>query len=324
MRKCLQLLPLILLVYSPAASAVGWKTQFNCANDYYAYCSKYAVGSADVRKCMRSNGPRLSKACVNALIADGEISRSEVDRIKERTAAAKAKVRDDPKVLAADTQKPKKKDTVQATLAIGRPSTPVAVPLVIDDPTYRALRKRARLLEDKADEVLLAREALDGDRSEKEPSPVEPLGNRAVITNGTRSVGVDELPPKAPAQAEKRGGVAPSETQKDRKPAVTEEAKIAAETESTAPGRPAASPASKMSLGRNNASNQADVPAPANGEAWDAYMQQPVQRRHELRRSWRSILQRALEPRSRGAVGLLVPVPVALSRLELSARSCGS
>ncbi len=272
MRKCLQLLPLILLVYSPAASAVGWKTQFNCANDYYAYCSKYAVGSADVRKCMRSNGPRLSKACVNALIADGEISRSEVDRIKERTVAAKAKVKDDPKTLAADTQKPKKKDTVQATLAIGRPKKQVAVPLVIDDPTYRALRKRARLLEDGAGEVLLARDAVGGDSPEEKPSPVEPLGNRPVITNGTRSFGVDEPATNATAQAKKGGGVAPQDTQKDRKPAA-EEAKVAAETESTAPSRPAASPAGKMSLGRNNSSNKADVPSPANGEAWDVYMQ---------------------------------------------------
>jgi hypothetical protein len=55
---------------------------------------------------------------------------------------------------------------------------------------------------------------------------------------------------------------------------VTEDAKVAAETESTPPSRPAASPAGKMSLGRNNASDQpATVPAPASGEAWDAYMQ---------------------------------------------------
>jgi hypothetical protein len=88
-----------------------------------------------------------------------------------------------------------------------------------------------------------------------------------------RSVGVDEPATIATAQPKKGGGVAPPETQKDRKPAA-EEAKVAAETESTAPSRPAASPAGKMSLGRNNASDQpAAVPAPANGEAWDAYMQ---------------------------------------------------
>ena len=273
MRKCLQLLPLILLVDGPAASAVGWQTQLNCASDYYAYCSKYAVGSADVRRCMRSNGPRLSKACVNALIADGEISRSEVDRIKERTATAKAKVKDDPKALAAGTPKPKKKDTVQATLAIGRPRTEVAVPLVIDEPTYWVLRKRVRLLEDGAGEVLLARDALGGDRPEEKPHRAERLDNRPVITNGTRRVGVDDPPPDAATKAKKREGIAPPETQKDRKPKVAEEAEVAADAEPIAPGRPAASPAGKMSLGRNNASNQAGVPAPANGEAWDAYMQ---------------------------------------------------
>lgn len=97
MRRPLLLALGALSASSVGAGAVGFRTQINCASDYYAYCSKYSPGSAEVRKCMRANGPRLSKACIGALIADGEISKEEVERTKERLAAAKAK----PKAVEA-------------------------------------------------------------------------------------------------------------------------------------------------------------------------------------------------------------------------------
>ena len=78
---------LALLLGASKASAVGWKTQMNCASDYYAYCSQYQVGSQEVRQCMRRSGPKLSKACIEALIAEGEVSRAEVDR---RSASGKS------------------------------------------------------------------------------------------------------------------------------------------------------------------------------------------------------------------------------------------
>lgn len=62
------------------ASAVGARTKFACAGDYFAFCSMHAVGSSGLRQCMRTNGPKLSKRCINALIADGEVSEDEVAR----------------------------------------------------------------------------------------------------------------------------------------------------------------------------------------------------------------------------------------------------
>jgi hypothetical protein len=47
-----------------------------CANDYYAYCSRHDPDGKAVRSCMRSNGSRLSQACVNALTAAGEIPKA--------------------------------------------------------------------------------------------------------------------------------------------------------------------------------------------------------------------------------------------------------
>src|SRR3954453_23252718 len=85
--RIIALIALALLLGVSDASAVGWKTQLNCASDYYAYCSQYQVGSQEVRQCMRRSGPKLSKACIDALIADGEVSRTEVEKRKVDVAA---------------------------------------------------------------------------------------------------------------------------------------------------------------------------------------------------------------------------------------------
>lgn len=106
MRKPLLLSCVVLGASSVAAQAVGFRTQMNCASDYYAYCSQHAPGSAGVRKCMRAVGPKLSKACINALIADGEVSKAEVEAQKQKLAAAKAK----PKQA-----EPKKEDVAAAS-----------------------------------------------------------------------------------------------------------------------------------------------------------------------------------------------------------------
>lgn len=60
------------------AGAVSARVKVACASDYFAYCRAHAVGSPGVRQCMRSAGPKLSKRCINALVASGEVSASEV------------------------------------------------------------------------------------------------------------------------------------------------------------------------------------------------------------------------------------------------------
>lgn len=63
-----------------AASAVSGSVRSACMSDYFAYCSSHAVGSASLRSCMRSNGPRLSSRCLNALVAAGEVTPQTVSR----------------------------------------------------------------------------------------------------------------------------------------------------------------------------------------------------------------------------------------------------
>lgn len=62
------------------ASAVSLLVQRACMSDYYSFCSQHAVGSSSLRRCMSSNGSRLSQRCVNALVAAGEVSKTEVER----------------------------------------------------------------------------------------------------------------------------------------------------------------------------------------------------------------------------------------------------
>ena len=62
------------------AGAVSLAVKRACMGDYFSYCSSHAVGSPGLRQCMRNAGPRLSKGCVNALVAAGEVSKSEVSR----------------------------------------------------------------------------------------------------------------------------------------------------------------------------------------------------------------------------------------------------
>ena len=50
----------------------------DCRWDYHNYCSDYGIGSPLLNYCFRNNGAKLSKACVNALVAAGDVSKNYV------------------------------------------------------------------------------------------------------------------------------------------------------------------------------------------------------------------------------------------------------
>jgi hypothetical protein len=52
--------------------------QRQCQWDYHNYCSEYGLGSALLTLCFHKNGRKLSRGCVKALIAAGDVSRSYV------------------------------------------------------------------------------------------------------------------------------------------------------------------------------------------------------------------------------------------------------
>jgi hypothetical protein len=68
------------LAVSGQASAVSLGVKLACAKDYYAMCSQHKPDSPGVRKCMRAHGPQLSKGCIGALVAAGEVSKSVVEK----------------------------------------------------------------------------------------------------------------------------------------------------------------------------------------------------------------------------------------------------
>ena len=69
-----------LLLGAAEAGAASARVTAVCAGDYLAYCSQHDPDGPGVRQCMRANGLKLSKGCVNALISAGEVSKEEVAR----------------------------------------------------------------------------------------------------------------------------------------------------------------------------------------------------------------------------------------------------
>lgn len=70
------------------ANALNLRVKLACAADYYRNCSAYSPGGSEVRQCMRAVGSGLSKGCVSALIAAGEVSQAEVDRRRSASKTA--------------------------------------------------------------------------------------------------------------------------------------------------------------------------------------------------------------------------------------------
>lgn len=69
------------------ASAASLSVQYACMSDYFRYCSNYDPDGPETRRCMDRNGHKLSQSCVNALVAAGEVSKSEVNRRSSRQTA---------------------------------------------------------------------------------------------------------------------------------------------------------------------------------------------------------------------------------------------
>jgi hypothetical protein len=69
-----------LILLATDVGAVDGRVSSACASDYLAYCSQHDPDGQGTRRCMRANGLKLSQACVNALVAAGEVSKREVAR----------------------------------------------------------------------------------------------------------------------------------------------------------------------------------------------------------------------------------------------------
>ncbi len=62
------------------ASAVSQRVMNACKADYFRFCASYAPDTAELKTCMSQVGKRLSPGCKDALVASGEIRRSQLAR----------------------------------------------------------------------------------------------------------------------------------------------------------------------------------------------------------------------------------------------------
>jgi hypothetical protein len=88
MNICRSLVAGLVLCLCVAAAAhaesvtVTKAVQDNCQWDYDKFCNQYGLGTELLDMCFRQNGPKLSKGCIDALIAAGDVSKEYVDRQK--------------------------------------------------------------------------------------------------------------------------------------------------------------------------------------------------------------------------------------------------
>jgi hypothetical protein len=74
----------LVLVLLQAGSALAQHAysdavQRACASDYKQYCREYGIETEALRLCMDRVAQKLTKTCVDALVADGEISKRQVE-----------------------------------------------------------------------------------------------------------------------------------------------------------------------------------------------------------------------------------------------------
>lgn len=231
MTRRLALATAVLLLPSSGASAIGFMTQMSCASDYYAYCSQFQVGSKELRICMRRAGPKLSKSCLNALIADGEVSKAEVEKTRQEILAAKTAAKQPPAKQKSEEQKQKRIAVAKADEAArntdARPrgekkSDPVSETshktekLTIDAQTFAALKQRQpKFIEEASAEDL--------------PSPREPQSRTQSPTAKSSSADSEGAAAKGPKKKTARKSKA--ETQSTHNKSTQKQAKLAAKKE---------------------------------------------------------------------------------------------
>lgn len=73
---------LLVLACGSAANAYSARVNSACERDYYRFCAKYSIGTPELRSCMLASRRSLSRRCVDALIADGEVPKRYLTTLK--------------------------------------------------------------------------------------------------------------------------------------------------------------------------------------------------------------------------------------------------
>jgi hypothetical protein len=87
--KTFALLVAALVLFPVAAGAVTERQKRDCKTDYNRYCKKYELGSEGLRACMSRSIKRVSNRCIAALVAGGDMTQAQANRVLRQKAAAK-------------------------------------------------------------------------------------------------------------------------------------------------------------------------------------------------------------------------------------------
>lgn len=74
-----------LLVMGVVSTADAYSARVNnaCERDYYRHCAKYSIGTPELRSCMLASRRSLSRRCIDALVADGEVPKRYLTSMKK-------------------------------------------------------------------------------------------------------------------------------------------------------------------------------------------------------------------------------------------------
>ncbi len=72
----------VLLMFACGSAANAYSARVNtaCERDYYRFCAKYSIGTPELRSCMLASRRSLSRRCIDALVAAGEVPRRYLDQ----------------------------------------------------------------------------------------------------------------------------------------------------------------------------------------------------------------------------------------------------
>jgi hypothetical protein len=70
---------------TPAMAEVNQAVKDACRDDYHTHCDKLAVGSEELRACMRGAATKLSMPCLKALVENNEVTKEDIERYYEET-----------------------------------------------------------------------------------------------------------------------------------------------------------------------------------------------------------------------------------------------
>ncbi len=74
---------LLVLACGSAANAYSERVNSACERDYYRFRAKYSIGTPELRSCMLASRRSLSRRCVDALIAAGEVPKRYLTSMKK-------------------------------------------------------------------------------------------------------------------------------------------------------------------------------------------------------------------------------------------------